>query len=239
MTMPVQPEAAGDFPQPSSLFRRQRRFEAWARQLIRLPRLGEAPGEHLLPEAAWQRLLGHTPDPENWLAALSRATGVYFFPSREWPARLLRWLQKIRVGRLLEAGAGRGYLSAALAPLAQSLGITFRAIDKGEGEFVAGLPPHPVVAVADVFTEVFCFQPEVVLYAWPPPGQSLAPLFASPGLRYILVAGEPGGGVTGAQQDWHSLPHKKSPFLSHFCRGRTGHKRHQVTIFGRAKSLED
>ncbi|MGQ9688298.1 MAG: hypothetical protein ACUVXF_05860 [Desulfobaccales bacterium] len=234
MTTSVPPEAADGFPQPSALFHRQRRFEAWARQLIRLPHPGEAPGTHLLPESVWHRLLGQAPDPETWLAALSQATGVYFFPSREWPARLMCWLNKLQVRRLLEAGAGRGYLSAALAPLAQSLGITFRAIDKGEGEFVVDLPGHPAVAVADIFTEIFTFKPEVVLYAWPPPGQSLVPLFACPSLRYILVAGEPGGGVTGAREDWDCLPQKKSPFLSRFCRGRTGQERHQVTIFCRS-----
>lgn len=60
--------------------------------------------EHLLPEAEWQRLLSLAPDPEGWMAVLSQATGVYFFPSREWPVRLVWWLRKVGVTRLLEAG---------------------------------------------------------------------------------------------------------------------------------------
>jgi hypothetical protein len=224
----------GEFLQPSAIFSRQRRFEAWARELIRLPRPGEGPVDHLLPEAEWHRLLRQTPDPEGWLAALSQATGIYFFPSREWPARLVRWLGKVGVTRLLEAGAGRGYLSAALAPLARAAGLTFAAIDKGEGEFACHLPGHPLVAAADVFTEIFGLHPQALLYAWPPPGQSLAPLFACDSLRYLLVAGEPGGGVTGDREDWERLPHKKSLYLSRFCRGRTGQGHHQVTIFGRS-----
>jgi hypothetical protein len=190
--------------------------------------------DHLLSEAEWLRLLQQTPDPEGWLAALSQATCIYFFPSREWPVRLVRWLGKVGVTRLLEAGAGRGYLSAALAPLARAAGVGYAAIDKGEGEFVCRLPGHPAVTVGDVFIEVGRLRPQAVFYAWPPPGQPLASLFACDSLRYLLVAGEPGGGVTGARQDWECPPHKKSLYLSRYCRGRTGQARHQVTIFGRS-----
>jgi hypothetical protein len=225
--------AEPEFLQPSPDFREQRRFEVWAQDLIRLPEAGEGPVDHLLPEADWHRLLKQTPDPEDWLAALSRATGVYFFPSREWPTRLLRWLTKVRAARLLEAGAGRGYLTAALAPLAAAAGLAFQAVDRGQGEFVSSLPIHPAVKSGNVFTEIHSFLPDAVLYAWPPPGQALAPLFTCPSLRYIIVAGEPGGGATGAREDWERLVPKNSPYLSRFCRGRTGQTRHQVTIFCR------
>lgn len=223
--------AEPQIPQPAQGFLQQRRFEAWAQALIRLPRAEEGPVDHLVPEAVWQQLLNQTPDPQDWLAALSRATGVYFFPSREWPARLLRWLKKLRVRRLLEAGAGRGYLTAALNPLAAAAGMAFQAVDRGQGEFVSHLPSHPAVTTGDVFTEVHRYLPDAVLYAWPPPGQSLAPLFTCPGLRYVIVAGEPGGGVTGAREDWERLSPKNSPYLSRCCRGRTGQTGHQVSIF--------
>lgn len=223
-----------EFPWPLGTFRSRRLFEIKAGVLIRLPRAGEEPGRHLLPEAQWQGLLKEAPDPEGWLAALSPATGVYFFPSREWPGLLLRWLTLLRVGRLLEAGAGRGYLTSALAPLAAARGLAFQALDRGEGEFASGLEVHPLVAAGDVFRDVHEFRPDAVLYAWPPPGQSLAPLFACDSLRYLIVAGEPGGGVTGAREDWDNLPHRKSTVLSRCCRGRTGQTRHQVTIFWRS-----
>jgi|GEM_PF-90249 len=222
---------APDILQPSKYFRKQRLFEAWAQEVIRLPRPGEDPLGHLLPEAAWQKLLTQAPDPEAWMTALSQATGIYFFPSREWPPRLIRWLRCIGAQRVLEAGAGRGYLTAALAPLAARSGLDFMAMDRGEGEFVSVLPVHPTVTLGDVFIEIHRFRPEVVLYAWPPAGQSLAPLLSSPGMRYLLVAGEPGGGLTGARCDWAGLSHKKSLHLSCCCRGRTGQTRHQLTIF--------
>lgn len=217
--------------QPSPNFRQQRQFLRFARELVRLPRPGEGPLEHLLPESRWRELCRQAPDPEAWLAALSQATGVYFFPSREWVRTLMRYLQRLRVPRLLEAGAGRGYLTAALAPLCAATGIVFRAVDRGEGEFTSGLPIYPGVERAEVFQAVQDFRPDVVLYAWPPPGQSLAAICQTPFVYYLIVVGEAGTGVTGSRADWEQLRHQVSPALSRYGRGRTGAARHRVTIF--------
>jgi hypothetical protein len=222
--------------QPSLNFREQQRFQEFARNLVRLPAPGAGPLSHLLPEARWQELASGVEDPEAFLAALSQATGIYFFPSREWPPLVVRYLKLLRVTRLLEAGAGRGYLTAALAPLAQAAGLAFKAVDRGEGEFQTGLPLDPRVERGDVFTALGDFQPQVVLYAWPPPGQSLAKICQAPFLHYLMVVGEAGGGVTGAREDWERLPHKLSPALSRYGRGRSGPARHAVTIFRGAGS---
>jgi hypothetical protein len=220
-----------DLHHPSPVFQEQRRFQNFARALIRLPRPGEAPLDYLLPEARWQEICCRLGDPESWFMGLSQATGVYFFPSREWVSRLLRYLQRLGITRLLEAGAGRGYLSAGLGPLATAAGLEFLAIDRGDGEFRAGLPLSPLVQPGDVFACIRELQPQAVVYAWPPPGQSLAPLLEAPSLRYLLLIGEAKGGAAGAREDWERLPHKISPFLSRFSRGRTGPERHRVTIF--------
>jgi|UniRef100_A0A7C3SKK1 hypothetical protein len=219
----------------ASGFAQRRRFEEAARRFIRLPQAGEGPLAYLWPEAVWRELLATVSDPEGWLMALSTATGVYFFPSREWPRRYVQFLKRLKVRRLLEAGAGRGYLSAALASLTAAAGIVFKAIDKGEGEFQGGLPTHEIVEVGDIFRVIHEFMPEVVLYAWPPPGQSLATLWQSPSLRYLMVIGVKGGGVTGAPADWDILPHKPSPALSRFGRGRSSLSHQQATIFWRPR----
>jgi hypothetical protein len=135
------------------------------------------------------------------------------------------------VRRLLEAGAGRGYLTAALALLSEAAGIAFQAVDRGDGEFQVGCPAHPLVQLGDVFEAVQEFRPEVVLYAWPPPGQSLARICRAPFLHYLMVVGEAGGGATGAPEDWLHLPHRYSAVLSCWGRGRTGWSRHRVTVF--------
>lgn len=220
-------------------FAERRRFAEAARRWIRLPRAGEGPLDYLLPEARWQELLNRVPDPAGWLMALSAATGVYFFPSREWPPLLVRYLTRLKVTCLLEAGAGRGYLTAGLAPLVRAAGMVFKAIDKREGEFQGSLPVHQEVEAGDVFARVHEFQPEAVLYAWPPPGQSLSPLLHCASLRCLIVIGEEGGGITGAREDWQALPHKQSPALSRFGRGRTGPERHRVTIFWPEKQRSD
>jgi len=218
-------------PQPSLNFREQRRFEQFARDLVRLPGPGEEPGAHLLPEAQWAELLSQAEDQDAWLMGLSQATGVYYFPSREWVARLVRYLKLLGVRRLLEAGAGRGYLTAALAPWAEAAGLAFQAIDRGDGEFAAGLDIDSRVEPGDVFRVIRDFRPDAALYAWPPPGQSLAEICLAPFMRYLIVVGEPGGGAAGAREDWESLPHRISPALSRFGRSRTGVRRHAVTIF--------
>jgi hypothetical protein len=212
-------------------FREHQAFERLARDLVRLPAPGEGPLDHLLPEARWRELTARVPDEAAWLMALSQATGVYFFPSREWVTALMRYLHLLGVPRLLEAGAGRGYLTAALAPLCAAVGMTFRAVDKGEGEFASGLPVYPGVEAGDAWAAVQEFRPQVVLYAWPPPGQSVAGICQTPFLHYLILVGEADGGVTGAREDWQTLSHKWSPALSRYGRGRTGARRHRVTIF--------
>jgi len=212
-------------------FPERRRFAEAARTLVRLPAPGEGPLEHLLPEARWQELLTLVPDREAWLAAVSQATGVYFFPSREFVPRLVRYLKWLRVRRLMEAGAGRGYLTAALGPLAEAAGLAFKAVDRREGEFQSGLGVHPRVEPGDVFAAIGDFRPEAVLYAWPPPGQSLKAICQAPFVRYLIFVGEMGGGATGSSEDWETLPYRVSPALSRYGRGRSHPARHAVAVF--------
>jgi hypothetical protein len=212
-------------------FREQQAFERFARDLVRLPLPGEGPLDYLLPEARWRELISRVPDEAAWLMALSQAAGVYFFPSREWVRALMRYLKFLRVTRLLEAGAGRGYLSAALTPLCTGAGIKFLAIDRGDGEFVSGLPIYSAVEQGDALVAIREFKPEVVVYAWPPPGQSVAGICQLPFLHYLILVGETEGGATGAREDWQALPHRWSPVLSRYGRGRTGSLNHRVTVF--------
>jgi hypothetical protein len=212
-------------------FREKCAFERLARDLVRLPDPGEGPLAHLLPETRWRELTAKVPDEAAWFMALSQATGVYFFPSREWVQTLMRYLKLLGVARLLEAGAGRGYLTAALAPLSAAAGISFLAVDRGDGEFVSGLPVYPGVKTGDALAAAREFRPEVVLYAWPPPGQSVASLCQMPFLHYLILIGEAGGGAVGAREDWETLPHRVSPALSRYGRGRSGARSHRVTVF--------
>ena len=211
-------------------WRQRRDFEVTARRLIRLPDGAAEPLGHLLSEADWRTLAPPGPQEEDVLEALSQATGIFFFPSTEWVLSLDRFIRLLGIRRVLEVGAGRGYLAAALAPWLTPQGLAFRAVDKALGEFESGLPRHPVVEIADALGAVQAFHPDLVIYAWPPPGQSILPLCQSPGVRYVLLLGEEGGGCTGDPADWHSWPHRRSARLSRLGVGRTG-RRQQAAVF--------
>ncbi len=216
---------------PQATWRQRQRFGALARRLIRLPEPGENPCQVLLSEEEWHSLLPPDAAGEIVLTALSQETGIYFFPTREWLARCCRLLQLLQVRRVLEAGAGRGYLAAALAARLATTNLAFLAVDNGQGEFESGLPRHPVVQRGEALAAAYTFKPDLVLYAWPPPGQSIAPLLASPGVRFVLVVGEDGGGCTGDPGDWHTLPHRQLRSLSQLGYGRSGRNRQAATLF--------
>ena len=213
-------------------FREHRAFERFARDLVRLPDPGENPLEYLLPEARWRELTGRAPDAAAWLMALSQATGVYFFPSREWVLRLRRYLRLLRVTRVLEAGAGRGYLTAALAPACAAAGIRFRAVDTGDGEFVSGLPVYAGVERADA---LYC-GPGVCARRWcSMPGRrrdNRWPPFAKRIFCIILFslgkrpAAPPGPGRIG-----RPCPTRFPRPCPRYGRGRTGALSRRVTVF--------
>lgn len=216
---------------PSATWRQRQRFGEMVRAILRLPAPHEDPLQVLLSEAAWKQLVPPAGEEETVSAALSQETGIYFFPSQEWVLRFCRFAKLLKVQRVLEAGAGRGYLAAALASRLALQGITFLAVDNAQGEFESGLPRQPVVQTATALAAVHSFQPDLVLYAWPPPGQSIGPLLASPGVRYVLVLGERRGGCTGDPADWQIFPHREIPSLSRLGLGRSGRQRQAATLF--------
>jgi hypothetical protein len=215
-------------------WRQRRRFQDAAHRVVHLPHDDRM--DYVWSEADWNRLVPADDKEEAVLAALSQATGVYFFPSREWLEVFGRFIHLLGLRRVLEAGAGRGYLAAALAPLLARQGIAFMAVDNAQGEFETGLPRHPVVESADALQAVHLFSPDLIVYAWPPPGQSLGPLCRSPGVRYVLVLGEPGGGCTGDPTDWQRFRYHQVRTLSRYGLGRSGRRRQAATLFFGAAS---
>lgn len=234
---PAQARATSDFSlaargcSPQATWKEHRRFQAAARALVRFPVPGADPLESLWDETQWTAFVPPDEHEETVATALSQATGVYFFPSRQWVQAFCQWLARQDFRRVLEAGAGRGYLAAVLAPLLSAQGIAFQAVDLALGEFETGLPRHPQVATADALSAVQAFRPDLVVYAWPPPGQSVGPLCRQPSVRAVLVLGEAGGGCTGDPADWQILPCRELPLLSSLGLGRSGRRRQAATLF--------
>jgi hypothetical protein len=114
--------------------------------------------------------------------------------------------------------------------------VAFKAVDNAQGEFESGLPRHPVVENLNALLAVQSFHPDLILYAWPPPGQSIGSLCRSLGVRYVLLVGEPDGGCTGNPADWQSFYCRSMDFLGHYGLGRSGRQRQTATLFFGAAS---
>lgn len=123
--------------------------------------------------------------------ALAVKTQLYFLPTAEFLRALIGLFRHLGVKRVLEVGAGEGFMAAALA----EQGFQVMATDL---EAVAAAPYGVQVQRAGHLEAVARFQPELAFWCWPPLG-SRAPqeLLQGSGLKYYLDVGD-GGCATGA-----------------------------------------
>lgn len=118
---------------------------------------------------------------------------LYFLPTEEFLLALIRLFRHLGVSRVVEVGAGEGFVAAALA----ARGFPVVATDL---EAMPGAPYGAPVHRANHLEAVAAFQPEMVFWCWPPLG-SRAPqeVIRAPGLKYYLDVGD-GGFATGAPE---------------------------------------
>ncbi|MBI4795613.1 MAG: DUF1566 domain-containing protein [Deltaproteobacteria bacterium] len=122
---------------------------------------------------------------------LADSLQLYFLPTEEFLLALIRLFRHLGVTRVVEVGAGEGFVAAALA----ARGFPVVATDL---EAMPGAPYGVPVHRASHLEAVAAFRPELVFWCWPPLG-SRAPqeLLLAPGLKYYLDVGD-GGFATGA-----------------------------------------
>lgn len=122
--------------------------------------------------------------------ALTAQAQLYFLPTAEFLRALIGLFRHLGVKRVLEVGAGEGFLAGALA----AQGFQVRATDL---EAVPGAPYGAQVQRAGHLEAAARFQPELAFWCWPPLG-SRAPqeLLQAPSLKYYLDVGD-GGCATG------------------------------------------
>jgi hypothetical protein len=115
---------------------------------------------------------------------------LYFLPTEEFLLNLIRLFRHLGVKRVLEVGAGEGFVAAALA----TRGFPVVTTDL---EAAPGTPYGVPVYRASHLEAVTAFQPELVFWCWPPLN-SKAPqeLLQAPGCKYYLDVGD-GGFATG------------------------------------------
>lgn len=125
---------------------------------------------------------------------------LYFLPTREWISALSRLLDARGVRRVLEVGAGDGFLSACLARRRPDLFV--RATDSGawekpaarmnardrrefKGVDVAGLALGGNVEKLSAVAAVKRYRPDLVIVSWAPPGLLVEQVIRT-GVRHVL-----------------------------------------------------
>jgi hypothetical protein len=123
--------------------------------------------------------------------ALADGLQLYFLPTEEFIAALIRLFRHLGVKRVVEVGAGEGFVAGAMA----AHGFPVTATDL---EAVPGSPYGVPVHRTSHLEAVAAFQPELAFWCWPP-FNSRAPweLLRAPGLKYYLDVGD-GGFAAGA-----------------------------------------
>lgn len=115
---------------------------------------------------------------------------LYFLATDEWLKALIRLFRHLGVTRVMEVGAGDGFVAAAL----KDRGFPIIATDPAAGD------PSPYDVVVHPLSHLEAveeFRPELAFWCWPP-YRSPAPedLISHPGLRFYLDIGD-GGIATG------------------------------------------
>jgi hypothetical protein len=160
------------------------------------------------------RALGALPPGGLWRYCETRPTGpLYLLPTREFVRALAEACRKLG-RRVLEVGAGDGFLARALTTAAPDLEV--RATDSGGWSKssarmtpaeqrqwrrvpLAGIPLGQNVERLDALDAVRRYRPDVVVCSWLPPGPLLSQVIRSP-CRCVIDIGA-GRGVT-AQGAW-------------------------------------
>jgi hypothetical protein len=135
-----------------------------------------------------------------WVCEMASHGPLYFLPTREWVKGMARQLTALKVKRVLEVGAGDGFVAAQLAAALPH--VRFQATDTGAWsrpkarmsaadlkEF-AGLPVPPLRLGPGVLRmaaplAVRTFRPDLVLCVWAPPGNLVDRMVRAP-VRHVL-----------------------------------------------------
>ena len=180
--------------------------------------LWNAQGERRLPadRALWRALAACDPRDVWWVCEMNSYGPLYFLPTREWVLALARLLDRLGVRRVLEAGAGDGFLARALALARPDLVV--RACDSHawgkakarmsprdarefSGVRVQGIPIGAEVERLAIEAAVVKHRPELVLVAWAPPGTLVERAIRSP-VRYVLDVSVDGDVCGNGSKTW-------------------------------------
>jgi hypothetical protein len=138
-----------------------------------------------------------------WVCETASAGPVYFLPTTTWVGHLARWLRAQGARRVLEVGAGDGFLARCLQAAAPDLEVTAtddgswsrpaRRMNAADRELfrdvpVAGIPVGPGVRREKAAAAVARYRPDVTLVAWPPPGLMVERVIRAPSWLVLEIS---------------------------------------------------
>lgn len=137
---------------------------------------------------------------------------LYLLPTKEWIRALAKELERLGVKRVLEIGAGDGFLSACLAKAAPRLDVRctdshawtratarMSARERAElkGVEVAGIRAGSHVERLEARAAIAMHKPDLVLASWLPPKFALSQVLRRD-VNYLFEIGAAGGVTPGA-----------------------------------------
>lgn len=151
-----------------------------------------------------------------WVCEASSAGPVYLLPTKPWITQLCKWLDSVGARTVLEVAAGDGFLSRCIRDARP--GLTVMATDDGSWSKpaarmsaedkerytsvpFAGIRMDQEVQRLTATAAIKRFKPDVVLVAWPPPGNLVERIITAPSRLVLDISVE--GDVCGdVQRTW-------------------------------------
>lgn len=184
-----------------------------------------------------------------WTCEMSISGPVYLLPTREWTRALAALLRRLDARSVLEVAAGDGFLARCLREAAPDLRVV--ATDDGSweaprarmsvserralrGRRVPGLKLGADVRRADALRAARRMRPDVVIVAWPPPGDLVDALIASPA-KHVVEIGTDGDHCGGTRSwRWNKEFLEGAVARRALCRldgGPSGERHSRVTLY--------
>jgi hypothetical protein len=144
-----------------------------------------------------------------WVCETNSAGPVYLLPTTEWIAALRDTLASLKAKRVVEIGAGDGFLARSLGGVIatdsgawRSASARMNARDHRAMKDVplAGIRGHDVVKMSAT-AAVNKLRPDVVLVSWAPPGLMVERAIRGP-CRYVLDIGVDGDVCGNGMKTW-------------------------------------
>lgn len=174
--------------------------------------LWNARGERLLPTLVEldRAINAMRPGELEWLCEFNPVGPVYLLPNVQWLDALVDELKRLEVKRVVEVGAGDGFLARCLADAAPQLDIIatdshawaspearMTQEERRTHKDVAGITMGDDVLPMEATTAIEELKPDLALASWLPPGPLLDEIIRSD-VKWVLDVGAAGGVTTSA-----------------------------------------